>query len=81
MSCSECLDLEKYSHMRLDRCPYGDSKGFCAHCPTQCYGKLQKEQMKTVMKFSGPYMLFCHPLKFIQHIYGTLKLKKNKHFK
>lgn len=76
--CHECSSLELYSHSRLDHCIYGDSKGFCAHCPLQCYEKIKQQKMKEVMKFSGKYMLFYNPLLLFQHVWASYINKKNK---
>lgn len=66
--CAECQELEDYALLRLSRCRHGDEKSFCAHCPTQCYQKRHKEKMKEIMRFSGPRMLFYHPILAIKHI-------------
>ncbi|MGL4524469.1 MAG: nitrous oxide-stimulated promoter family protein [Spirochaetia bacterium] len=67
--CEECVGLENYAHQRLNACRYGEKKGFCTHCPTQCYAKQQKEHIRNVMRFSGPRMLFHHPILLFKHIF------------
>ncbi len=71
--CDECSRLVVYAHNRLDKCRYGNTKLDCGGCKTHCYGKLQQEQIRKVMRFSGPRMLFYHPLAVIKHALMRLK--------
>lgn len=59
--CSECHELLEYAEVRLDRCPYGENKPTCNKCPIHCYKPEPKEQMRLVMRYSGPRMLLKHP--------------------
>ncbi len=52
--CSECRELLEYAEVRLDRCPYGENKPTCNKCPIHCYKPAPKEQMRLVMRYSGP---------------------------
>ena len=69
--CEECRALEAYAHLRLDNCRYGDAKGFCTACPTQCYAKAQKAKVREVMRFSGPRMLLYHPILLLKHSFAN----------
>lgn len=71
--CQQCNDLLDYARMRLDRCPYGESKPTCNKCPIHCYKPEQKEKMRLVMRYSGPRMLLPHPLLAIRHLYKETK--------
>ncbi|WP_423840534.1 nitrous oxide-stimulated promoter family protein [Vibrio mytili] len=66
--CSECRTLVRYAQMRLDRCPYGEEKPTCNKCPIHCYKPEQKEQMRFVMRYSGPRMLLKHPILAVRHL-------------
>ena len=68
--CDACKDLQEYALNRLDHCRYGENKSFCKKCPTHCYKKDKKEEMKKVMRFSGPRMIFHNPLIVIKHVLG-----------
>ncbi|RYU56470.1 nitrous oxide-stimulated promoter family protein [Aliivibrio finisterrensis] len=72
--CKECQQLMDYAEVRLDRCPYGENKPTCNTCPIHCYKPEPKEQMRLVMRFSGPRMLLNHPILAIRHL---LSEKKN----
>ncbi|MDN3680609.1 nitrous oxide-stimulated promoter family protein [Vibrio tapetis subsp. quintayensis] len=66
--CSECAALIAYAETKLDRCPYGDKKPTCNRCPIHCYKPDPKEQMRLVMRYSGPRMLLHHPLLAVRHL-------------
>lgn len=65
--CHECLELLKYAHVRLDRCRFGVEKPTCAKCPVHCYQRVRREQVKAVMRYAGPRMLWRHPLLSLWH--------------
>ncbi len=68
--CGECQELQDYALKRLEHCRYGERKSFCNQCPTHCYQKLRKEQIKRVMRFSGPRMIFYHPVIAFRHFFS-----------
>jgi hypothetical protein len=65
--CEPCQALLDYSHERLDRCPYGDDKPTCKVCPVHCYAKPRQTDMRRVMQYAGPRMLWRHPLLTLLH--------------
>lgn len=65
--CEECRSLLVYAYERLDRCKYGEHKSSCRRCPIHCYKRDMRDRMRKVMRFSGPRMLFYHPLEAIRH--------------
>ena len=70
--CEECSEIAVYSEKRLLSCMYGDSKPVCKECPVHCYSPQQREQMRKVMRFSGPRMLYHKPGFAIVHIIDNL---------
>ncbi|OJF77452.1 MAG: hypothetical protein BKP49_00200 [Treponema sp. CETP13] len=70
--CPECLSLKEYVDNRIDKCPRKDVKTFCSQCPIHCYSEERRLEIKKVMRFSGPIMLFYHPVLTIRHAYHTL---------
>jgi hypothetical protein len=66
--CDSCKALLTYAEIKLDRCPYGESKPTCNKCPIHCYKPEQKQQMKAVMRYAGPRMLLPHPILSIRHL-------------
>lgn len=74
--CNECKELLAYCVERNVKCPRRAVKTFCASCPIHCYKKDKREQIREVMKFSGPRMIFYKPKYAISHIKDTIKNKR-----
>lgn len=66
--CPECDELREYAFIRLDKCKFGEEKPTCANCTVHCYKPDKREQVRAVMRYSGPRMLLRHPLLAIAHI-------------
>jgi hypothetical protein len=75
--CSECDELLDYAKKRLDRCPFQENKTTCVKCSIHCYEPQKKETVRIVMRYSGPRMIWRHPVMAIQHLLdGRKNLKK-----
>ncbi len=59
--CADCADLLHYAGLRLEKCPFQEHKTTCAKCPVHCYKPARREQIRAVMRFAGPRMMFRHP--------------------
>lgn len=66
--CRECQELMSYVNLRLDRCRFGAEKPTCAKCPVHCYQRDRREQIKAVMRYAGPHMLWEHPWLSLCHL-------------
>lgn len=66
--CPECQKLSDYAQARSEHCPFMEQKTFCANCKVHCYKPEMREQIRTVMRFSGPRMLFYHPVLALWHL-------------
>lgn len=71
--CEECRKLEEYAYFRLEKCPFQEKKPACQNCSIHCYKPDMKEQVKAVMKSSGPKMIVHNPYYAIMHIIDTFK--------
>ncbi len=65
--CPECQQLEAYALQRLEKCPFQAGKPTCARCPIHCYKPALRQQVRQVMRFSGPRMLLRHPILAVLH--------------
>lgn len=74
--CSECQTLHNYAMLRSDKCPFMEIKTFCSNCKVHCYKSDMREKIREVMRFSGPRMIFHHPIMAIRHVYESKKEKK-----
>jgi len=71
--CLDCSELQEYALARLDKCPFGASKGACSKCPIHCYKPDMRKKIRIVMRYSGPRMLFPHPLLSLYHFLDKRK--------
>jgi Nitrous oxide-stimulated promoter. len=77
--CAECAKLKEYALLRLDKCPFGDTKPTCVNCLVHCYHPNMRERVKQVMRYAGPRMLLRHPVLAIFHLIdGHLYKPKSK---
>ncbi len=78
--CPICREFLDYALYRVQQCRYRELKPACSECPTHCYKPAPREAAREIMKFSGPKMLFRHPILAILHLWDQLtskgKLKK-----
>ena len=74
--CPDCAALNDYARQRSDRCPMMETKTFCSNCRVHCYKPEMREKIRTVMRFSGPRMIFYHPAAAIRHVVETKREKK-----
>ncbi len=74
--CPDCAALDAYARLRSDKCPFMETKTFCSSCKVHCYKKDMRERIREVMRFSGPRMLFHHPIMAIRHVIECKKEKK-----
>lgn len=65
--CPECQGLLDYASLRLQRCRFGVEKPTCVQCPVHCYQPERREQVRAVMRYAGPRMLWRHPILSIYH--------------
>jgi hypothetical protein len=65
--CGECGALHAYAMQRIDKCPFCLAKPTCANCPIHCYKPDRREDVRQVMRYSGPRMLKRHPVLAVLH--------------
>lgn len=71
--CHDCQEILNYAFIRLDKCPFANNKPNCTKCVVHCYKPDMKARVKEVMRYSGPKMLFKHPLLSLHHFISSLK--------
>lgn len=62
-----------YAQKRLDKCVFGEEKPACKQCPVHCYQPAKREEMKQIMRWAGPRMLWRHPILTVRHINGDYR--------
>lgn len=73
--CDECDQLLAYALERLDRCPFQEGKTTCAKCAIHCYQPKMRKQIRAVMRYAGPRMLWRHPILALLHLLDGLQEK------
>ena len=71
--CPECEALRDYARQRLQKCPFQEGKTTCSKCPIHCYKPELRGQIRTVMRYAGPRMLFRHPMLALLHLADGLR--------
>lgn len=74
--CEECRALTEYALFRLEKCPFKVNKKFCSFCKIHCYKPDMREKIKDVMKWSGPRMIFTHPVFAFKHVFQMVSYKR-----
>ena len=62
--------LTEFACRRLDHCRYGENKTACKDCPTHCYAPKEREQIREVMRWVGPRMIFYSAEEAIRHLFN-----------
>ena len=65
--CPECQGLLDYATLRLERCRFQEQKPTCAKCPVHCYRPDAREQVRQMMRYAGPRMVWRHPTLALRH--------------
>lgn len=47
---------------------FGEEKPACKQCPVHCYQPAKREEMKQIMRWAGPRMLWRHPILTVRHL-------------
>ena len=76
--CPGCEALYGYAAGRIARCPHMETKTFCSACKTHCYRPEMREQIRAVMRYAGPRMLFHHPVAAVKHLLVGRAAKSKK---
>jgi hypothetical protein len=66
--CPACAELLIHAGKRLDKCPFDEKKPTCAHCPVHCYWPGMRDRIREVMRWSGPRMVWRHPVLAAFHL-------------
>lgn len=73
--CDNCKELIEYAENKIEDCPLMETKTYCSNCGIHCYAPKMRKRIKKVMKYSGPRMIFSHPLMVIDHLYQGIKYR------
>lgn len=69
----EYQHLAGYACQRLNLCKYGEQKTTCEDCLTHCYAPKEREQIREIMRWAGPRMIWYAPKDAIVHTFRKVK--------
>lgn len=72
--CPDCTKVVEYVRERTERCPH-KHKGVCEKCTIHCYKPAMRANIRAIMAYAGPRMIFHHPVMTIRHIAKKISLK------
>ncbi len=79
--CEECAAVFSYATMKYLHCLFGEDKPVCTVCPVHCYRPKMREKIRRIMRYSGPRMIFRHPVMALDHlILQQLSKKRMGHY-
>ena len=53
--------------------PFSNGQATCGHCRIHCYRAEARAAIQEIMRYSGPRMLWRHPLLAIRHMRDSLR--------
>ena len=68
--CADCAAIDAYAVLRTERCRKMDVKTSCEQCGNHCYAPEKRDEIRAVMRYSGPRMLGKHPVAAVRHLLG-----------
>jgi len=74
--CVDCEEFLEYAKDRLLGCPYQEGKTACGKCSLTCYDPENKEKAMKIFTYSGPRMLYKHPILAFHHMCDAFKEPK-----
>lgn len=75
--CTHCQELLDYTLKRLKHCPFKINKPTCAKCTIHCYQLSKREEIRAVMRYSGPRMIYRHPVLAFFHLLAGFKSSRS----
>ena len=71
--CNNCRELLGYVKLRIAVCPFGTEKPICSKCKIHCFNREMRMRIIEVMKYSGPRMLYRHPILALWHLFNSCR--------
>jgi hypothetical protein len=69
----ECRDLLQHALECLEKCSFQEDKPTRAYCPIHGYRPSTRGEIRVVMSYSGPRMLYRHPILAVRHVIDGLR--------
>ena len=66
--CKPCIDLINYAHKKLHNYPFKEEKTSCVKCKIHCYKEEKRKEIRKIMSYVGPRMIYLMPIQYIKHL-------------
>ncbi len=76
--CCNCEKLVEHAYLKLDKCFFGEDKPVCSECKIHCYSVAMRKRIKDIMRYSGPRMIYIHPIASLKHLMNKMNFNRNK---
>jgi len=78
--CPDCQSIFEYAESRIDKCQFKSQNLVCSKCKVHCYRTEMREKIKEIMRYSGPIMIWKHPLLVVRYLKNKILniRKKNR---
>ena len=76
--CAGCAGLVEYAFRKIEKCPILSDKPPCNECTIHCYRSIMRERVRQVMRYSGPRMVYRHPVLALRHKIDGVMHKPDK---
>ncbi|MBN1799652.1 MAG: nitrous oxide-stimulated promoter family protein [Spirochaetales bacterium] len=74
--CPECNIIFEYAESRIDKCRFKSQNLVCSECRVHCFRPEMREKIKVIMRYSGPRMVWKHPVLAIRYLKNKIKSKR-----
>ena len=71
--CEKCSELRDYAKKRLESCCFQEKKPVCGRCGLVCYNLKNRDNAETMFNYSGPRMMFEHPVLGMHHFLDAFR--------
>lgn len=76
--CLVCRQISDYARLRIEKCPFMETKTFCGNCSVHCYQPEMREKIRQMICFSGPGMLRYHPALALWHVACSVRERRKQ---
>ncbi|MCH3995983.1 MAG: nitrous oxide-stimulated promoter family protein [Prevotella sp.] len=74
------LQLINYASFKIDHCSWGNNKPACKDCPHHCYAPEKRNEIREIMRWTGPRMIIWCPRAAIGHLLHLCHDRVSKRF-
>ncbi|MBN2536073.1 MAG: nitrous oxide-stimulated promoter family protein [Spirochaetales bacterium] len=74
--CSVCQGIFEYAESKIDCCKFKSRDLVCSECKVHCFRPEIREKIREIMKYSGPKMIWRHPVLALRYLKNKITSKR-----